>query len=821
MKRGGGGKGTTASSSASPTTAASNAPLSSKKLFLGETDIGFIQKLAAIALQIAGTIFAVYNAYRIRTYALVEYGNVIHEFDPWFNYRATEYLSDHGWHAFFHWFDHMSWYPLGRPVGTTIYPGLQITSVAIHRALQGTPYEMSLNDICCYVPCWFGAIATVILMLITLEATKSRTAAVISGIVMSMIPAHIMRSVGGGYDNESIAITAMLLTFYLWIRSLRSAWSWPIGIFTGLAYGYMVAAWGGYVFVLNMVAFHAGVCMIVDMLKNRYDPTLHHAYSLFFIIGTAIAICVPPVGLAPFKSLEQMLALLVFIFMQTIHVSEIHRKKLSVEIMSKEGIRLRTKYIAATIGILVAAVIVVVPSGFFGPLSSRVRALFVSHTRTGNPLVDSVAEHQPATANAYWTYLHMTYYFWLVSIIAFPLLKNGRGRACGFLALFGAVSYYFSLKMARLILLSGPCASAGCGLALAFLLEWAVGQFSWSQVDAEEVKNAAAGKTKDGKPLRKGAYEESFEGSIAKVKLSYVANRNFRIGAAVALLAFLMGSRMTWDFYNHSENMARSFSNPQVMFKTRLSDGSEVIIDDYREAYHWLRDKTPEDSRVMAWWDYGYQITGIGNRTSIADGNTWNHEHIATLGKCLTSPVKEAHSLVRHLADYVLVWAGGGGDDLAKSPHMARIGNSVYHDICPKEDPLCTHFGFEGNNHDKPTPTMKASLLYNIHAHGTRPGVYLDPKLFQEAFTSKYRLVRIFKVMNVSQESKDWVANPANRKCDAPGSWYCPGQYPPAEPIQAMLAKRQDFSQLEDFNANKKNDEYHKQYMKRMSQVHG
>eukprot|EP00656_Telonema_subtile_P052216 TRINITY_DN7216_c0_g1_i1.p2 TRINITY_DN7216_c0_g1~~TRINITY_DN7216_c0_g1_i1.p2 ORF type:complete len:139 (-),score=19.15 TRINITY_DN7216_c0_g1_i1:51-467(-) len=124
---------------------------------------------------------------------------------------------------------------------------------------------------------------------------------------------------------------------------------------------------------------------------------------------------------------------------------------------------------------------------------------------------------------------------------------------------------------------------------------------------------------------------------------------------------------------------------------------------------HWLRDKTPSDSRVMAWWDYGYQITGIGNRTTIADGNTWNHEHIATLGKCLTSPTKEAHSLVRHLADYVLVWTGGGGDDLAKSPHMARIGNSVYHDICPN-DPLCTHFGFEGNNHDKPTPVSYTHL---------------------------------------------------------------------------------------------------------------
>ena len=35
----------------------------------------------------------------------------------------------------------------------------------------------------------------------------------------------------------------------------------------------------------------------------------------------------------------------------------------------------------------------------------RVAALFVEHTKTGNPLVDSVAEHQPGSPDAYWTYL--------------------------------------------------------------------------------------------------------------------------------------------------------------------------------------------------------------------------------------------------------------------------------------------------------------------------------------------------------------------------------------------------------------------------------
>ena len=41
---------------------------------------------------------------------------------------------------------------------------------------------------------------------------------------------------------------------------------------------------------------------------------------------------------------------------------------------------------------------------------------------------------------------------------------------------------------------------------------------------------------------------------------------------------------------------------------------------------------------MLSWWDYGYQINGVANRTSIADGNTWNHEHIALLGRVLISP---------------------------------------------------------------------------------------------------------------------------------------------------------------------------------------
>ena len=72
------------------------------------------------------------------------------------------------------------------------------------------------------------------------------------------------------------------------------------------------------------------------------------------------------------------------------------------------------------------------------------------------------------------------------------------------------------------------------------------------------------------------------------------------------------------------------------------------------------------------------------------------------------------------------------------------------------------------------------------------------------------------RVVKPSKKSKAWVADPANRVCDAEGSWYCTGQYPP--PLKPLIDKRKNFAQLEDFNKKKtkEDEEYTKEYMKRM-----
>jgi len=477
--------------------------------------------------------------------------------------------------------------------------------------------------------------------------------------------------------------------------------------------------------------------------------------------------------------------------------------------------------ICAAIGVVVAAMLFQV--GYFGPISSRVRGLFVQHTRTGNPLVDSVAEHQATSPRAYWQYLHYTCY---LGPIGFVLCLRKPSDAKCFLLLYASVTYYFSAKMNRLVLLLGPIASSLGGTAVAEIIHWSIQEmiiFWHYGFDAPPTAEAAKAEDtpadKGTKQTEESKTKPEEDQSILDEMLEPLmevyqeATGMRRIGAGVFLLgAFYFGT----GFYFYCDRMGENMSHPSIMFKSKLSHGKEVIIDDYREAYWWLRDNTPEDTRVMAWWDYGYQINGVANRTTIADGNTWNHEHIATLGRCLTNPEKKAHNIIRHLADYVLIWTGGGGDDLAKSPHMARIANSVYSDICPG-DPTCSMFGVD--NQGNPTPMMAKSVLWRMHGHNQRKGVTVNPAMFEEAYTSKYNLVRIFRVLNVSQESRAWARDPNNWKCDAPGSWYCSGQYPPA--LSKLFQKRKAFKQLEDFNTKAEQDaeaeEYQKAYHEKMA----
>lgn len=88
---------------------------------------GFMCRLFAV---IRYTVFSSFLNFFHFWYAsfICRFESIIHEFDPWFNYRATYYMTENGFYPFLNWFDDRAWYPLGRIVGGTVYPGLMLTS---------------------------------------------------------------------------------------------------------------------------------------------------------------------------------------------------------------------------------------------------------------------------------------------------------------------------------------------------------------------------------------------------------------------------------------------------------------------------------------------------------------------------------------------------------------------------------------------------------------------------------------------------------------------------------------------------------------------
>jgi len=627
-----------------------------------------------------------------------------------------------------------------------------------------------------------------------------------------------MRSVAGGFDNESIAISAIVATFYLWARSLRTPRSWPFGILAGMSYVYMVAAWGGYVFVLNMIGIHAGVLCLL----GRFSSQLHHSYSLWYMIGTAGALVGPArylVGWQPFQSLEQLGPLGVFGMLQLLMLCDLIRRRTRTTMSEEQYMMLRVKVFG--VAVLLAAIgVMFLPSGFIGPLSARVRGLFIKHTKTGNPLVDSVAEHQATPPTVYWQYYHFVALAGPIGFCSsfFQTMTDARI----FILTYSLVGGYFSLKMIRLVLLLSPGACVLAGIFVTTAIQVTIEAYS-TPLEPEEQpddakapprpppKGAAAGASgaRGGKgapaPARPGATtnkaararggrgeEERLRQQQAEQtpsltddfdEMRQIWDENVELrrscGSGVLLFSAVL---IAFRFLPHCWYLAEHLSEPQIMVRGRSNTSETIIIDDFREAYWWLRDNTPEDARVMAWWDYGYQINGVGNRTTIADGNTWNHEHIALLGKCLTSRENISHPITRHLADYVLIWttrhAGMYADDLAKSPHMARIGASVYGDRIG-----CDSSEFYMSRDGTPSDCMRESILWRMHGWGFDESI--EPlEFFEEAYTTEHKMVRIYKVLDVSQESKEWRAAKgvecASEEC-----------YPPA--LAPALALKQRF----------------------------
>lgn len=179
-----------------------------------------------------------------------------------------------------------------------------VTSGAIYHALRWLTFPVDIRNICVLLAPGFSGLTAFAAYLLTTEMSTSPSAGLLAAVFMGIAPGYISRSVAGSYDNEAIAIFLLVFTFYLWIKAVKVG-SIMWGGLTALFYGYMVSAWGGYVFITNLLPLHAFVLICM----GRFSPRLYVSYTTWYALGTLASMQIPFVGFLPIRSSEHMSSL--------------------------------------------------------------------------------------------------------------------------------------------------------------------------------------------------------------------------------------------------------------------------------------------------------------------------------------------------------------------------------------------------------------------------------------------------------------------------------------------------------------------------------
>lgn len=689
-------------------------------------DLPILKAVRLILLLTIGLCIAI-AAVGVRLFSVVRFESIIHEFDPWFNFRATKHLVENGFYSFLNWFDDKTWYPLGRVTGGTLYPGLMVTAASIYNLIHQLGFPVNIRDVCVMLAPAFSILTAWATYSFTKEiadslpSLKSKTpTALFAAAFISIVPGYISRSVAGSYDNEAIAITLLMTTFYFWIKSVRLG-SILYASITAIFYFYMVSAWGGYVFITNMIPLH----IFILVLMGRFTENLYTAYCTWYSLGTLMSMQIPFVGFMPIRSNDHMAAFGVFGLLQLVLVANYFKGTLSKAQFKK------SMFIAGGVIFILGVSFLVLATklGLIAPWTGRFYSLWdTNYAKIHIPIIASVSEHQPTPWSSF--YFDLNFLIWLFPVGVYICFQDLSNEAV-FVIIYAVLGSYFAGVMVRLMLTLAPVVCVAGALTIGKIFE--------IYLDFSSINE------------KKGTSNYQFS----------LISRLVVIGTFFFYLMFYI-QHCVWVDSN-------VYSSPSVVLSTTGRNGQPSLIDDYREAYYWLRMNTEEDAKVMAWWDYGYQIGGMADRTTFVDNNTWNNTHIATVGKAFAVNEEKSEVILRHLGvDYVLVIFGGllgfNGDDLNKFLWMIRISEGIWPDEV-SERSFFTDRG-EYRVDDNAADALKESLMYKLSYYrfgdlfNGKPAndrvrhQALSPEYakniqlnaLEEVFTSENWMVRIYKL---------------------------------------------------------------------------
>jgi len=585
----------------------------------------------ALEIGVLGAVLVVAVLFRIIP---LQWGSYYTAYDPFLMYRASEYVAKNGYSAWWGWHDTLSWYPMGRDIPHTVYAGEPFSVVFLWQLANAVGLRISVYDTGLWFPVLMACLTCLGAYFVGKDLRDSSTG-LLAAFLMAVSPAFIARTNIGHFDTETIGIFGMVATTLFFMRSLRKERP-PVNrliysALAGLTLGYVIISWGAEKYLVSLLALF----VIVAMLVGTYDRHYIASYSLMLGVGFLVTAIFPHPGIDSIMSIENLVAIGVVPVML---IYELLRMR-----MEPSRIRFALLGVMALFGV---GMLVLLNLGVTVPLAQKYIRI-ISRFLIPSGMFETVAEHQLPTWTTFFTDFGITLALALLGIY-FAVKKIDGLKLYLLIALL--TSLYFTANLTRIdIILSFPVSLLAAYGIVELLKPFA------------SVSMASA----------------ALDRRLRRRREIFGVGKEFSVIFTIFLLVTLLPNILL--FTSGVASVPSTYGSSGI--ENRLVGGH--YFQDWPHAMAWLKENVSSDSIVAAWWDYGYWIEAMANKTTLADGATQNPYQLKDLARIMMLPENESLPLMqKYDVDYIIVFITydptnqqlwGYGDE-GKWQAMATIG---------------------------------------------------------------------------------------------------------------------------------------------------
>ncbi|MEB2793626.1 MAG: hypothetical protein G5Z42_05700 [Caldisphaeraceae archaeon] len=577
---------------------------------------GRIGTIIAIGIAIIITIITVY----LRLIPGILYGtNMVNGNDPWILYWLSNYFYHHGVFNLAPLKDvKMFWYPWGRNFLKSEYVGGAMLIALVTKYITGR-FGLSVIQTLALQPVFLAGLDTIVMFFMVWKLTNSRLAGIASSIAFAFYPGAFLFKAFADYPGKTNAglafFTLGFLFMVLGFKSLKKVRSLIYMYVGGLFAGFVSWMWGGYSFITLIISF----LLLIDPLMAK--PTRDRFLKLLLLsLGFATSvISSPDVGIHYFtRDIGLAIPILLAVYAIEVYMDKIPLDKIGLT--RKYDNKVQAWVIiagVALVGIAIYSNIITFPSRVL---------LALGVLPSGTSVVSlTVAEYAKSSLSTIFQSFGPAIIVTIIGLIilSYHLIRN-KERSLGetlivvfFIAAF--IFLYGTTNESYFIATSNYFFDIAAGITIGLL---------FGIKKEQKVKEIRTRKKEEVEP------------------------------AALVLGLLLFGIVAGFGvYYAFQDYTSMHYMPPAIKtgwmqplsFQTPSGPKALVPLNNaWLLALNYLKHNTSNNALVVSWWDYGYWIGVISNRTTVADGATLNGTQIQILARILTGNPNASSALLKY-----------------------------------------------------------------------------------------------------------------------------------------------------------------------------